>query len=101
MLAATSRTTRLGVSFWNFMESPFCFVDVRRPIASGGATHTWLCVRNASIHAPCEGRAGRAASFSVAPPSGKGQRAGPARYEEEDSMRVKFWAQDEWGSESI
>jgi hypothetical protein len=38
-----------------------------------------LCVRNASIHNPCEGIAGRAASLCVASPE-RGRCAGPARY---------------------
>src|ERR1017187_10048816 len=92
MLAATSRTTRLGVSFLNFMVSPF-FVGWARPAEPEARRTPGMCVRNASIHAPCEGNAGRAASFSVAPLV-KGRRAGPARYEEEDSMRVKFGSFD-------
>src|SRR5450631_4633791 len=67
MLAATSRTTRLGVSFWNFMVSPLLVVVGERGLLQREAGRTpRLCARNASIHVPCEGSAGRAASLSVA-----------------------------------
>lgn len=64
--AATSRTPRLGVGFWNFMVLLFCWRARPTPRS---------CARNISAHAPSKGNAGRAASLLMAAP-GKGQTRG-------------------------
>src|SRR5262252_8537176 len=76
MLAATLRTSRLGVSFCNFIvDLAWDLVGCARTLFEESRCTPKLCVRNASIHAPCEWNAGRAASFFAG--AGESSARGP------------------------
>ena len=80
---------KIGVSFWNFMVSPF-FAEGERGLYCGGRDAHRGCVFATPLSTLL------AKGTQVGPPDclwrrqRKGGRAGPARYGEEDSMGVKI-----------